>query len=441
MLNTRRNYYAKVFNLEINWAGLLLIFALILVNAFFAASEIAVLTTRRIKIEQLEDEGNRSAHILLGLINNPSLFLATIQVGITLAGFLASATAAVGLSTAVARQLGEAGIPTGISNTLGVLIVTIIISYITLVFGELAPKRLAMQWSEKIALAAAKPIYFIARATKPLTRFLTFSTNMVVKLLGGNPQQCEKEITEEEIRLYITEHRTLPAEEKRMIEAVFEFGDRVVRQVMVPRTEIFYLCADDTIKEALEKVCKVRYSAFHVYKNDYENVTGMVRVHDLTCEFLANQDRKVGDIMSATLFVPETKHTVALLKEFRQAKLSMAVVVDEYGGIAGIVTLEDLVDEIIGDVIEDQSLMFKTSEGQWLVEGDTPIADIIDALDLKSVSPDAEYETIAGFMLEKMGHLPQEGETISWEGYNFEVREMGNRRINKVIISSKSQTQ
>ena len=144
-----------------------------------------------------------------------------------------------------------------------------------------------------------------------------------------------------------------------MIEAVFEFGDRVVRQVMVPRTEIFYLCADDTIK-ALEKVCKVRYSAFPVYKNDYENVTGMVRVHDLTCEFLANQDRKVGDIMSATLFVPETKHTVAL-KEFRQAKLSMAVVVDEYGGIAGIVTLEDLVDEIIGDVIEDQSLMFKTS--------------------------------------------------------------------------------
>lgn len=192
MLNTRRNYYAKVFNLEINWAGLLLIFALILVNAFFAASEIAVLTTRRIKIEQLEDEGNRSAHILLGLINNPSLFLATIQVGITLAGFLASATAAVGLSTAVARQLGEAGIPTGISNTLGVLIVTIIISYITLVFGELAPKRLAMQWSEKIALAAAKPIYFIARATKPLTRFLTFSTNIVVKFLGGNPSNAKK---------------------------------------------------------------------------------------------------------------------------------------------------------------------------------------------------------------------------------------------------------
>jgi len=429
-----------VFNLEINWTGLLLIFSLILFNAFFAASEIAVLTTRRIKIEQLKDDGNKSAQILIGLIENPSLFLATIQVGITLAGFLASATAAVGLSTAVAKQLGGIGIPTGLSNTLGVLIVTVIISYITLVFGELAPKRLAMQWSEKIALIAARPIYFIARATKPLTRFLTFSTNIVVKFLGGNPQHCEKEISEEEIRLYITEHRTLPEEEKRMIEAVFEFGDRVVRQVMVPRTEIFYLCADDSIKEALEKVCKVRYSAFPVYKNDYENVIGMVRVHNLACEFLVNQVRKVEDIMSATLFVPETKHTVELLKEFRQEKLSMAIVVDEYGGIAGIVTLEDLVDEIIGDVIEDQSLMLKTPEGQWLVEGDTPIEDIIEALDLKGISPDAEYETIAGFMLEKMGHLPKEGETISWEGYKFQVREMGHRRIKQVLISSKPQT-
>ncbi len=439
MLNVKRkNYYVKVFNLEVNWTGLLLIFILILFNAFFAASEIAVLTTRRVIIEQLKNDGNKSAQVLIGLIENPSLFLATIQVGITLAGFLASATAAVGLSTAMARELREIGIPTGISNTLGVLIVTVIISYITLVFGELAPKRLAMQWSEKIALAAARPINLIAKATIPLTRFLTFSTNVVVRLLGGNPQQREKEITEEEIRLYITEHRTLPEEEKRMIEAVFDFGDRIVRQVMVPRTEIFYLDADESIKEALEKACKVCYSAFPVYKSNYENVVGMIGIHNLACEFLVDQNRKVEDIMSSTLLVPETKHTVELLKEFRQKKLGMAAVVDEYGGIAGIVTLEDLVDEIIGDIIEDQSHIIKTSEGQWLVEGDTPIEDIIEALDLKSISPDAEYETIAGFMLEKLGHLPVNGETLSWAGYMFQVREMGNRRIKKVLISSKS---
>ncbi|MFX4263521.1 hemolysin family protein [Pelotomaculum propionicicum] len=246
--------------MEINWTGIFIILVLVLINAFFAASEIAVITSRRLKIERLKDDGNKSAQVLIGLMDNPSLFLATIQVGITLAGFLASATAAVGLSAAIAHIFREMGIPAGISNTLGVLIITIIISYITLVFGELAPKRLAMQWSEKIALTAARPINLIAKVTTPLTRFLTFSTNIVVRLLGGNPQHREKEITEEEIRLYITEHRTLPEEEKRLIEAVFDFGDQVVRQVMVPRTEIFYMSADDSIKEALGKACKVRYS-------------------------------------------------------------------------------------------------------------------------------------------------------------------------------------
>ncbi|MDD4335434.1 MAG: hemolysin family protein [Desulfotomaculaceae bacterium] len=422
--------------MEVNWTGIFLILVLVLINAFFAASEIAVITARRLKIEKLKDDGNKSAQVLIGLMDNPGLFLATIQVGITLAGFLASATAAVGLSATIAHIFREIGIPTGISNTLGVLIITIIISYITLVFGELAPKRLAMQWSEKIALTAARPINLIAKVTTPLTRFLTFSTNIVVRLLGGNPQHREKEITEEEIRLYITEHRTLPEEEKRLIEAVFDFGDQVVRQVMVPRTEIFYMSADDSIKEALEKACKVRYSTFPVYKTDYENVVGIVRIHNLACEFLEDQECKVEDIMSPTLFVPETKHTVALLKELSQKKLDMAVVVDEYGGIAGIVTFEDLVNEIIGDVIEDQSNILKTSDGQWLVEGDTPIEDIIDALGLKTITPDAEYETIAGFMLEKLGHLPAEGETVPWEGYNFQVRKMGTRRIKKVLISS-----
>lgn len=422
--------------MEINWTGIFIILVLVLINAFFAASEIAVITARRLKIEKLKDDGNKSAQVLIGLMDNPSLFLATIQVGITLAGFLASATAAVGLSAAIAHIFSGMGIPAGISNTLGVLIITIIISYITLVFGELAPKRLAMQWSEKIALTAARPINLIAKVTTPLTRFLTFSTNIVVRLLGGNPQHREKEITEEEIRLYITEHRTLPEEEKRLIEAVFDFGDQVVRQVMVPRTEIFYMSADDSIKEALEKACKVRFSTFPVYKTDYENVVGIVRIHNLACEFLEEQERKVEDIMSPALFVPETKHTVALLKELSQKKLDMAVVVDEYGGIAGIVTFEDLVNEIIGDVIEDQSNILKTSDGQWLVEGDTPIEDIIDALGLKTITPDAEYETIAGFMLEKLGHLPVEGETVPWEGYNFQVRKMGTRRIKKVLISS-----
>lgn len=433
MLHNKTTSTGGIFSL-VNWTGIALIFALVLVNAFFAASEIAVLTARRVKIQKLAEEGNKSAKALLKLIEDPSLFLATIQVGITLAGFLASATAAVGLSSALTKQFIELGLSSSISRIIAVFMVTMIISYITLVFGELAPKRLAMQWSEKIALTAARPISLIAQVASPLIRFLTFSTNLVVRLLGGNPQQNEQEITEDEIRHYIAEHRTLPEEEKRMIEGVFDFGDQVVRQVMVPRTEIFYINAADSIKDALEKVCSVDYSVFPVYKKDYEDIVGMVKIHDLACQFLIKQEQKVESVMSAMLFVPETKHTVALLKEFRQKKLNMAIVVDEYGGIAGLVTLEDLVDEIIGDVIENQEFIHKTSDGQWLVEGDAPIQDIFNTLNLSQYSLHAEYETIAGFMLEQLDHLPIEGETVSLPGYKLQVKEMGIRRIKNVLI-------
>ncbi|MFZ5644680.1 MAG: hemolysin family protein [Bacillota bacterium] len=427
--------------MDINWTGIYLIGGLVLLNAFFAASEIAVITSRRVKIKQLEENGNKSAAALIKLIDDPSLFLATIQVGITLAGLLASATAAVGLSEALAGWFEAIGVPGGISNSVGVFTVTLIVAYITLVFGELAPKRLAMQWSEKIALVVARPIILIARATTPLTKFLTLSTNLVVRLLGGNVQLKEKELSEDEIRFYIAEHRTLPEEEKLMIEAVFDFGDQVVRQVMVPRTEIFHVNGHDRIVDALHKVCDKNYSAYPVYENDYENIVGMVRIQDLACNLLKSPDLLVEKIMSPTLFIPETKHTVALLKEFRQKKIGMAIIVDEYGGISGLITLEDLVDEIIGDLTLDQNLIRKTSEGEYLVEGDTPIEDIIDILNLKRLVPDAEYETIAGFILEQLGHLPMEGETVLWEGYKFQVQEMGTRRIEKVLISSASKEQ
>ncbi len=424
--------------MDINWTGIYLILILISVNAFFAASEIAVITSRRVKIKKLEEKGNLSAAALIKLIDDPSLFLSTIQVGITLAGFLASATAAVGLSVVLAKWIENIGVPRGISSTLGVFTVTLVVSYLTLVFGELAPKRLAMQWSEKIALRVAKPIFFIAKATSPLTKFLTLSTNLVVRLFGGNVQLKEKELSEDEIRFYISEHRTLPEEEKLMIEAVFNFGDRVVRQVMVPRTEILHVNAHDKIGDALDKVCDKRHSAYPVYKSDYENIVGTVRIHDLACSLYKNSDLLVEEIMSPTLFIPETKHTVALLKEFRHKMLEMAIVVDEYGGISGLVTLGDLIDEIIGDLNMGENSLQQNSEGEYIVDGDTPVEDIIETLNIKEPIDDTEFETIAGFMLKQLGHLPVKGETVLWEGYKFQVEKMGTRRIEKVLISSAS---
>lgn len=421
--------------MQLDWTGIILILLLIALNAFFAASEIAVISSRRVQIEKLKEQGNRSAAILLKLIEDPSLFLATIQVGITLAGFLASATAAVGLSNVLAGQLEQLGLPEHISTSLGVFIVTLFISYITLVFGELAPKRLAMQWSERIALVAARPINFISTVTSPITRILTLSTNLVVRLLGGSPAQREKEITEEEIRLYIAEHRSLPVEEKRMIEGVFEFGDQILRQVMVPRTEVYYLHAAEKLPSAMETVCRIGHSAYPVYQKDYDDVVGVVKIHDLACRILENTDLTVQDIMAPPLFVPETKHTVAMLKEFRQKNLSLAMVIDEYGGIVGLVTLDDLVDEIIGDVVGNQTQVYRTEQGQWIVAGDTPVQEVMELLGINNKTPVADYETVAGFMLQQLGRLPQKGESIAWQGYSFKVLEMGVRRINKILIT------
>jgi len=420
--------------LDVNVWGILLIFVLVIVNAFFATSEIAVLSSRRARIEKLKEEGNKSADTVIRLLANPSLFLSTIQVGITLAGFFASATGAVGLSRSLANVLLKYGVPSAIANTLAVLIITVIISYITLVFGELAPKRLAMQWSEKIALKVARPIELLSKVTSPVTKLLTISTNMVVRLFGGNPLAQEKEMSEDEIRFYVAKNQKLPLEEKKMIEAVFEFGDQVVRQVMVPRTEIIHLRATDPIKDALSKVCKTGYQSFPVYREDQDDIIGMVKIQDLICHQLAERDLTITDILSPILFVPETKDTVELLKEFRQKKTSIAIVVDEYGGTSGLVTVEDLVDELVGDIIQDQESIQKTPEGQWIVEGDTPIQSVVEFLNIKTIIPDANYETIAGFMLEQLGHLPLEGEDITYEGYQFLVKEMGVRRIKKMLI-------
>ena len=421
--------------MQIDLLTLLLIILLVFINAFFAASEIALLSARRVKIQRLMEKGNQAAKILLKLKKDPNLFLATIQVGITLAGFLASATAAVELSHALAEVFTSLGIPPKLSYSLGIVVVTVIISFLTLVFGELVPKRLAMQWSEKISLLVATPINYLATITSPIIHLLTFSTNVVVRLVGGNPDQQEKEVTEEEIRLYIAEHRTLQIEEKRLLEGVFNFGDQVVRQVMVPRTEITYLHADIRVKDALQKVCQKTYSTFPVYEKDYDNILGLINIHQLACQAIIDDNKRVVELMSPATFVPETKHTLELLKELRQQKIAMAIIVDEYGGTAGLVTQEDLVDEIIGDVTEDDKAMHKTKQGQWFVAGDTPIQEVIEELSLKRITTGGEYETIAGFILAKLGHLPEVDETVYWEDYKFQVKEMAKRRIKKILVT------
>ncbi|MFZ5824822.1 MAG: hemolysin family protein [Bacillota bacterium] len=415
------------------WDEFLLIFGLILLNAFFAAGEIAVISSRPVRIKQLAEEGNRSAEALLRLTADHSRFLATIQVGITLAGFLASASAAVGISEDVGIVLSGLGLPAGVARPLALFTVTILISYVTLVLGELAPKRLALQAPEQIALTVARPVEIVSKATGPFTALLTHSTNLVVRLMGGKVEQTEASLSEEEIRFYVEEHQELHREEKNLIAGVFDFGDRHVRQLMVPRPEMECLHQEITVGEALSLVRQHGFWRYPVYREDYDDIVGIVTVKDLV-RHLGEKvalDAKISAIMRPARFVPEAKRALELLKEMQVADEHMAIVVDEYGGVAGLVTMEDLLQEIVGDVAEEPLPAGQERSEERLIDAAETVEDVAELLDI-TIPLSPHYETLAGFILHILGEIPEVGARVEVEGWVLVVERMEGRRIDQV---------
>jgi len=413
------------------WDEILLILGLVFLNAFFAAAEIAAISARPLRIKQLADDGNRGAQALLRLTADHSRFLATIQVGITLAGFLASASAAVGIAADVAALLGRWGLPPGMAQPLALFVVTLLISYATLVLGELVPKRLALGAPERIALFAARPIEWISRATRPFIALLTYSTNLVVRLLGGRSDNQESTISEEELRFYVEEHQELYQEEKRLIAGVFDFGDRLVRQLMIPRPEMECIHETTTLTEALSIVRQHGFWRYPVYREDYDDIIGIVTVKDLVQRVTDRPDSvTMGEIMRPARFVPEAKRALELLKEMQVADEQMAIVVDEYGGIAGLVTMEDLLQEIVGDVAEER-LTPEQRVAERLIDGADPVEDVADLLEVK-IPPSPTYETLAGYILQQLGEIPGVGARVEIDGWSLVVESMEGHRIDKV---------
>ncbi|MFZ5813934.1 MAG: hemolysin family protein [Bacillota bacterium] len=414
------------------WQEFVLILGLVLLNAFFAAGEIATISARPVRIKQLAEDGNRSAQALLRLTADHSRFLATIQVGITLAGFLASASAAVGMSDDLGLALARLGLPAGVARPLGLVAVTLIISYLTLVLGELVPKRLALQAPERIALFVARPVEWVAKATGPFTALLTQSTNLVVRMLGGKVEQQEATLSEEELRFYVEEHRELYQEEKNLIAGVFDFGDRLVRQLMVPRPEMECIHQDAPLSEALQFVRTHGYWRYPVYREDYDDIVGIITVKDLVQHVGETApDERVAAIMRPARFVPEAKRALELLKELQTADEQMAIVVDEYGGVAGLVTMEDLLQEIVGDVAEEPVLTREQRESERLIDGAEPVEDVAELLDVK-IPSSPNYETLAGFILDRLGEIPQVGDKVTVDGWTLVVEKMEGHRIDQV---------
>jgi len=406
--------------------GLVVLF--IMIGGFFAAAEIALVTLREGQVDRLADRGRRG-RVLASLSQEPNRFLAAVQVGVTLAGFTSAGFGAAQIAPQVAPWFESLGLSPGLAATLAFILVTVFIAYVSLVVGELVPKRLALQRAESTALLVALPVEFLARISRPFIWFLSVSTNALVRLLGGDPQTNRENITGEELRDMVAQHEEFSAEERALIDDVFDAGERELREVMLPRTEVSFLDAKVTVGEAVDVVTSAPHSRYPVIRDSADDVIGFVHVRDLLTWDDDRQAMPIGALARAVPFFPGTKTVIPALTEMRRRSQHLAIVVDEYGGTAGIVTLEDLVEELVGDIRDEYDAAPSTSA----VDGLLNLEDFADYTGLEL--PEGPYETVAGFVMSRLGTLPGVGATVDVNGHRLTVVELDGRRVARLAIT------
>lgn len=426
------------FSQSIGFQILFIVF-LTLLNAFFASAEMAIVSINKNKIRRLSEEGNKKAQMLEKLLEEPTNFLSTIQVGITLAGFFASASASTGMADDFARALQGAGVP--YSSQIALVTITIALSYVTLVFGELFPKRIALQQSEAIAMFSVKPIVIISKIAKPFIKLLSGSTNLLVRIAGLDGKDLDEKVTREELKSMIgvgQEHGIINETEKEMLEGIFDFDDKVAKEVMMPRQEVFLVDIDDPSDKCIEGFLEDKFSRIPVYEGDVDNIIGVLNVKDFFKEAHEHgfENINIRNILMEPYFVPETKSIDDLFKELQSSKNHMAILIDEYGGFAGIVTIEDLIEEVMGNIFdeydENEVQIKKIDDNTYLLDGLLSIEDVNDYFDLDLKS---EYsDTIGGFIIDTIGSIPTEEEStfVDYEDLVFEIEEVREKRIVKV---------
>ena len=425
---------------------LILLFILIFINAFFAMSEIAIITLNDLKLQKMADEGNKKAKKILKLTENPSNLLSSIQIGITLAGFLTSASAAENFATPVADFLsGLFNLTTtpGWMETVSLVVVTIIISFFSLVLGELVPKRIAMQKYESISFKIVDILVFIMMAFKPFIKILSFTTNIIVKIFGLNPDVNEETVTEEEIRMLVDageEKGVIEEVQKEMINNIFEFDDLIASDIMTHRTDMEAVEINAPIQDMIEIAIECGYSRIPVYEEDVDNIKGIVYIKDLL-KYIGQtvpKSIKLSSLIRPAEFVPETKKCGELFSEMSNKHLQMVFVCDEYGGTSGLVTLEDLVESIVGSVQDEyddeQDEIEQVDEKTYQVDGTINLKELEELLDIEF--QEGEYDTIAGFLMDQLGRIPGDDESpeITYQNYRFTINEVDERRIKGVIV-------
>ena len=422
-------------------AQLIVLGILIFLNAFFAASEIAFISLNDAKIEKQAKEGNKKAEQIEKMLRTPSKFLATIQIGITLAGFLSSAFASDTFAEKLAPMLYQLMpfINLGVWKSISIILITIILSFFTLVFGELVPKRLAMKNYEKIAFGTIGVIRVISIVTSPFVKFLTFVTNTISKLFGVG-ENDEESITEEEIKMMVDqgeEKGTIKEEEKELINNVFEFNDITVSEIMRHRKDIFAVDINISTDELIDELSKeeYRYSRIPVYDETIDEIKGILYVKDVL-KNINKKSFKVKNVVKDAYFVSQNRLINEVFKEMQKNKTQIAIIVDEYGGTAGLITMEDILEELVGDIYDEYDKVEKEferiDENTYLLAGNVPIYDVNKILNADI--PEGDYDTISGFLLEKLGRIPEDEETpiIETEKVTYKIEEYEDKRILKV---------
>lgn len=429
------------------FAEIFVLMILIVLNAFFAASEIALISLNDNKIRLLAEEGDKKANLLKNLLSEPSRFLATIQIGITLAGFLASAFASESFADPLVKFLLTLGVPIPEAwlKTAAVFVITIILSYFTLVLGELVPKRIAMKKAESIANFVANPLNILSIVASPFVKLLTASTNFFVRLFGIDPHEEEEKVTEEEIRMMVDvgeEKGTIQETEKEMINNIFEFNNKTVTDIMTHRTEIAALPVDASLHEVTAFFNEEKYSRIPVYEDHIDNIIGVMHskylIQYLSDNGSNNENFSLREIIRKPYFVPTSKRTDELFRELQQNKTHLAIIIDEYGGTAGLVTLEDLIEEIVGNIFdEDDEIekdMEKIDENTFIIKGSVSLDEVQETLGASL--PVDDYETLSGFIIGQLGRIPEKGDksTIEFNELVFKVEEVEEKKVAKIKV-------
>ena len=415
---------------------------LILLNAYFAASEIAFISLNDAKIEKQAKEGNKKAKQIYKMLKNPSKFLATIQIGITLAGFLSSAFASDAFADKLAPMLNNLlpMLGTDTWRTISIILITILLSFFTLVFGELVPKRLAMKYYEKVSFGTIGVIRGISFITAPFVKLLTFSTNVISKIFGVKENE-EEIVTEEEIKMMIDEGEekgTIDQEEKELLNNVFEFNDTTASEIMTPRIDIFALKISQDLYEVLDELDDYKYSRIPVYEDTIDNIKGIILIKDILKDLRDKKKINIKKLIKEVHFVPESVPIDKLFRQLQRNKMQMAIVIDEYGGTAGLVTMEDILEELVGNIFDEhdeEELEYELiDENTYMVNGNISIGDLEKIIGIEI--SEGDYETLSGYLLGKLEELPPEGEeTIIEDGkLTYKIEEYEDKRIKRVKI-------